>query len=71
MEPGTRYKYVKFSVSIREDVNEKLNQLIHITGLDRSGVVALLIQRADMRALSSESKDSEAPPSRKGFPKEE
>jgi hypothetical protein len=60
VEPGTRYKYVKFSVSIREDVNEKLNQLIHATGLDRSGVVALLIQRTDMRTLSSETKTSQS-----------
>lgn len=61
MEPSPRYKYVKFSVSVREDVNDKLNQLIHATGLDRSGVVALLIQRADIRALSSESKDRQLP----------
>ena len=71
MEPGPRYKYVKFSVSIREDVNDKLNQLIHVTGLDRSGVVALLIQRADMRVLSSDSRDSEVQLPRKTSPKEE
>ena len=42
-------KAEKFSVSLRPDVYDKLSQLVELTGLDRSGVISLLIQKSDLK----------------------
>ncbi len=38
-------QYVKFSISLRDDVYQQLVELMRNTGLDRSGVVSLALTR--------------------------
>lgn len=50
-------KAEKFSVSLRPDVYDKLSQLVDLTGLDRSGVISLLIQKSDLKEYIMPSRD--------------
>jgi hypothetical protein len=46
------------SISLRPDVYEKLEQFVEATGLDRSGVLSLLIQRTEISSVALEPKKS-------------
>ena len=54
--PSEGPKAVKFGVSLRADVYEKLEAFVNATGLDRSGVISLLIQRTDLAEIMPEKK---------------
>lgn len=43
--------YVKLSISLRNDVYEKLLKVMEMTGLSKSGAVALLVQQADLAQM--------------------
>jgi metal-responsive CopG/Arc/MetJ family transcriptional regulator len=44
-------KYVRMSITLREDVAEKLAEIVRITGLDRSGALSLAVQLFDLDRL--------------------
>ena len=46
--------YVKFSLSLREDIYDKLRELMKATGLDRSGAISLAVARIDIEAVVTE-----------------
>jgi metal-responsive CopG/Arc/MetJ family transcriptional regulator len=46
--------YVKFSITLRGDVAEKLEQIQQQTGLDRSGAIALAIKLLNLKKLRDE-----------------
>ena len=48
--------YVKFSLSLREDIYDKLRELMKATGLDRSGAISLAVARIDIEAVVTERK---------------
>ena len=48
--------YVKFSLSLREDIYDKLRELMKATGLDRSGAISLAVARIDIEAVVTEKK---------------
>jgi metal-responsive CopG/Arc/MetJ family transcriptional regulator len=54
--PSTRKKANKFSISLRADVYEKLEAFVEATGLDRSGVISLLIQRTEISSIALDPK---------------
>ena len=43
--------YVKLSISLRNDVYEKLLKVMEMTGLSKSGAVAFLVQQADLAQM--------------------
>jgi hypothetical protein len=49
--------YVKFSLSLREDIYDKLRELMKVTGLDRSGAISLALARIDIEAVVTERKE--------------
>ena len=51
--------YVKFSLSLREDIYDKLRELMKATGLDRSGAISLAVARIDIEAVVTEGKNQE------------
>jgi metal-responsive CopG/Arc/MetJ family transcriptional regulator len=51
-------KYIKFSVSLREDIYERLQQLMKDTGLGRSGVISLALARLETKKEEQERKKS-------------
>ena len=53
-EEKTRPDYVKFSITLRGDVAEKLEQIQQQTGLDRSGAIALAIKLLNLKRLKDE-----------------
>jgi hypothetical protein len=61
--------YVKFSMSLREDIYDKLRELMEASGLDRSGAISLAIARIDIEAVVTENKkvdgDTEIEPKEK------
>jgi hypothetical protein len=44
--------YVKLSITLRTDVMEKLQEIMELTGLDRSGAIALAIKLLSLKRLS-------------------
>ena len=52
------HHYVKISTSLRDDVYDKLQEIIEATGLTLSGALALLIMRVDIEQLSREPRDT-------------
>ena len=64
-DDDSRQNTVKFSISMREDVYDKLRELIRVTGLDRSGVLSLLVMRARVEHLA---RDADEPVERDQLP---
>lgn len=52
------HHYVKVSTSLRDDVYDKLQEIMERTGLTLSGALALLIMRVDLDQLSREPRDT-------------
>ena len=48
-EPKT--SYTRMSITLREDVAEKVKEIQRMTGLDRSGAISLAIQLLDLDRL--------------------
>lgn len=43
--------YTRMSITLREDVAEKVKEIQRMTGLDRSGAISLAIQLLDLDRL--------------------
>lgn len=50
--------YVKMSITLREDVAEKVKEIMRETGLDRSGAISLAVKLFDLDKLRDR-KDSQ------------
>ncbi len=53
-EPEAKPPYVKLSITLREDVARKLEEIMLLTGLDRSGAIALAIKLLNLKRLTDE-----------------
>ena len=53
--PEDEKQNLRFSISLREDVVEKIKEIQRITGLDRSAAISLCVQLFDMRRLDPSS----------------
>jgi hypothetical protein len=49
--------YVKLSITLRQDVVEKLSEVMEVTGLDRSGAIALAIKLLNLKRLKDEEEE--------------
>ncbi len=53
-DPEPKPSYVKLSITLREDVARKLEEIMQLTGLDRSGAIALAIQLLSLKRLKDQ-----------------
>ncbi len=53
-EPEPKFSHVKLSITLREDVARKLEEIMLLTGLDRSGAIALAIQLLSLKRLKDQ-----------------
>ncbi len=58
--PPSLKKAVRVSISLRPDVFDKLEQFVQESGLDRSAVISLLIQRTSIESVAAEPKKPSA-----------
>lgn len=47
-----KQSYVRLSISLRDDVAEKVKEIQKVTGLDRSGAISLAVQLLDLKRLT-------------------